>query len=401
VRPTHNPTERDAAAVARTVPAISPMPDVAVMGARPQGTSGATVPDPSRSPTMTSGALDRVVFDPLADARWADLLTRAPDAAVFHHPAWLRLLHAEYRYRIEAWCVAAADGRVVAGLPVAVVNSRLTGRRLVALPFSDHCRPLIARDAPDHAEAALAAALDELRRRRGMPLEVRGSGTALSEAAPGARFHHHVLALEPDDRAVEQRFRKPQVRRGVRRALREGLTTERRTDAAALAAFYRLHVATRARLGVPTQPRRFILRFADLFAEGMGFILIVKRAERPAAAAVFLTFGDVLTYKYGASDAELLPMRPNNLLFSEAIRWGCDHGMRALDLGRTDWGQEGLRAFKLAWGAEERELSYRHLVDKPQDGHRETVARVLGPVLRHSPPLVSRVLGEVVYRHAA
>ena len=49
----------------------------------------------------------------------------------------------------------------------------------------------------------------------------------------------------------------------------------------------------------------------------------------------------------------------------EAIRWGCEHGMRTLDFGRTHWGQEGLRSFKLAWGAEERELRYRHLGGVP------------------------------------
>lgn len=322
-------------------------------------------------------------LDPLTDERWLQLVRRAPAATVFHHPAWLRLLYDSYGYELSACCVMEGD-TPVAGLPVATISSPLTGRRLVALPFSDLCPPL-----GDGAE--LVRALDEFR--SGRPLEIRGG---LENAAPGERFHHHVLALERDITAVAR----PQALRGVRRAQREGLTSERRTDAAALGTFYALHVRTRRRLGVPTQPRRFILGLERLFAEGLGFVLLVHAGERAVAAGVFLTFRDVLTYKYGASDERFLGSRPNNLLFMEAIRWGRGHGMRTLDFGRTHWGQEGLRAFKLGWGAEECELRYRHL-GGPAPGPRHVrLERWLGGAIRHSPPQAGRVIGEVLYRHA-
>ncbi len=340
-----------------------------------------------------------LVVEPLSDSRWPDLLARAGDATIFHHPGWLQLLRDTYGYPIAACCAAAEGGELVAGLPVAAVSSRLTGRRLVALPFSDLCPPLVARGAHPGGASALAESLHALCRRRGVALEVRGTGEALAHAAPGTRFHHHVLHLEPDISAVERRFTKSQVRRGVRRALREGLTATQRTDRAALDAFYRLHMATRRRLGVPTQPRRFVLGFEELFARGHGFVELVHSGERPVAAAVFLTLGDVLTYKYGASDARFLQARPNNLLFIDVIRWGCEHGMRVLDFGRTHWDQEGLRGFKLAWGAEERELRYRHVGGTP-GGRSGSADRLMGTVIRRSPPLAGRMIGEVLYRHA-
>jgi CelD/BcsL family acetyltransferase involved in cellulose biosynthesis len=339
-------------------------------------------------------------LDPLADGRWAELIERAPDATIFHHPAWLRLLRDTYRYELTACCVEDGDGTLAAGLPIAAVSSRLTGRRLVALPFSDLCPPLIAPGAAPGAGLALAGALDTLRRRRGVALEVRGTGGALAGAPPGDRFHHHLLPLEPDIAAVERRFAKPQVARGVRRAVREGLQAELRTDAVALDDFYALHVSTRRRLGVPTQPHRFILAFEALFEQGLGFALLVRRHDRPIAAAVFLTFGDTLTYKYGASDERFLGARPNNLLFMEAIRWGCEHGMRTLDFGRTHWHQDGLRAFKLAWGAEERELRYRLVGGAAPGGRSARVERWVGAAIRRSPPVAGRVIGEVLYRHA-
>jgi CelD/BcsL family acetyltransferase involved in cellulose biosynthesis len=340
-------------------------------------------------------------LDPVGDSRWGDLVARAPDSTAFHHPAWIALVRGHYGYAVDAWCLEAPGGSLVAGLPVATTGNRVTGRRLVALPFSDHCSPLLAAGADPGTAARFATVIDAMRRAEGLALEVRGAGAVLAEAPAGARFHHHVLHLSPDVDAVVRRFRKPQVLRGVRRALREGLTVEQRADPAALDEFYRLHVATRARLGLPTQPRRFILRFAELFAAGRGFVLVVRRDKQAIAAAVFLVHRDVLTYKYGASDERFLGSRPNNLLFMEAVRWGSGHGMRALDFGRTDWDHESLRAFKLAWGSEELELRYRHLGDARPDNGRGTLARALSGVLRRSPPLASRLAGELLYRHAA
>src|SRR4051794_32053546 len=105
-----------------------------------------------------------LVLDPVTDPRW-EAAVRAPDATVFHHPAWLRVLREEYRHPIWAVCLEDDEGRVVAGLPVATVVSRLTGNRLVALPFSDVCPPVLSGDLS--RLPPLVDALDEERARRG------------------------------------------------------------------------------------------------------------------------------------------------------------------------------------------------------------------------------------------
>jgi len=340
------------------------------------------------------------LVDPVTDARWRDLLPLASEAGPFHHPAWLALLSRSYGYPMRACCVLDDAGNAVAGLPLALVGGTLRRPRLAALPFSDHCVPVVAGDDPA-ARARLLAALDELRRELGLALELRAPIDAAGAQAVES-FWLHEIALEPDSEAVIARFRrKSQIMRGARRAEREGLTAERRTDAGALAEFYGLHVGTRRRQGVPTQPRSFILRFAELFDLGLGFVMLVRDGERPVAAAVFLACNGRLIYKYGASDPAALGKRPNNLLFLEAISWGCENGMRSLDLGRTDLGHESLREFKLSWGAEETTLSYYELTDaerRPSEG--PGLAGRAAPLIRRSPPVVSRLIGEALYRYA-
>ena len=313
---------------------------------------------------------------------------------MFHHPSWLRLLAARYRYAFEAACLVDDDGRVVAGLPWGRIESRLTGKRLVSLPFSDTCRPLTDGASVDE----LLPAVDEYRRQADLGLEVRWGMEGLPGGVSVHRYWQHTLALEPDADAVLKRARSG-IRRGASKARREGLSFELRTDQHAVDAFYGLHLQTRKHQGVPTQSKRFIDGLLPLFEADHGFIALVCDDCAPIAAAVFLRLRDHLIYKYGASNRAALGRRPNNLLFAEVIRWACESGCRELDFGRTDLHHDGLREFKLGWGTEETPLHHTYAgMDAPDDGE-SGVQKLLAPAIRRSPASVSRMIGVALYRH--
>src|ERR1041385_1155794 len=236
------------------------------------------------------------LLDPIEDRRWGEFVAGAPRASIFHHPSWLALLREQYGYRMLACCVIDPDGQVRAGLPLALVSSRLTGRRLVALPFSDVCTPL----SEDGAERRLDDVLDELRLSLGVELRVHGPLARIGR--PGAAYHHHLVRLEADVDAVRRRFTRRQALQGVRRAQGEGVGAEQRPGSEALAAFYRLPAATRRRQGIPTQPRRFILAFAQLFEQELGFVSLASVEGRAIAAAVFLVHTGGPPSKKGGPD---------------------------------------------------------------------------------------------------
>ena len=338
-------------------------------------------------------------LDPLTDSRWQAFIDRARDACVFHHPAWLGLVGNRYRYAMTALCVVGDDGEIVAGIPLAHVSSRLTGRRLVAVPFSDICPPAFAADAGEDAAVALSQALAAERARTGLDVEVRWRMDEVPGAHVVGGFLTHRLALEPDADAVLARASKSQVRRGIAKARREGVVATPGTDRAALADFYELHLQTRRRQAVPVQPKDFILSFEELFARGLGYVMISRHEGRAIAAAVFLTYGGTLTYKYGASDEEFLSLRPNHVLFAEAIRRGCEAGLRELDFGRTDPDNEGLARFKRSWAAQEEQLAYTYLADRAPKEGRGLAGRVVAEAIRRGPPATGRVIGAALYRH--
>lgn len=336
-------------------------------------------------------------LDPLWDPRWAQFVDRVPGTLIFHHPAWIRLVCGQYKYPASAWVLTTPGGDLAAGLPVALLRSRLTGTRLISLPFSETCPPVI--DPGSGIEPVeFARHLEHERTAQGLNLEVRAGLPAGQGAVVSKTFVNHRLALEPDLSAVEARFAKRQVKRGIAKAVREGVSIERRTDTDGLRRFYRLHLPTRRRQGVPTQSKRFILRFAQLFHLGLGFVLIARQNDRDVAAAVFLTNGGTLTYEFGASDHRYLGSRPNNLLFMEAIRWGCETGHHTLDFGRTDLNNHGLRAFKGSWGAEEAPLHYSRF-GSPVASGGERLRQVMNATIPRAPALFGRLVGSGLYRH--
>ena len=86
--------------------------------------------------------------------------------------------------------------------------------------------------------------------------------------------------------------------------------------------------------------------------------MIVEGQNRPLAAAIFFKFGRHAIYKFGASDERLQELRANNLAMSEGIKNLAETGAEILHFGRTEKENEGLRRFKLSWGATEEEIRY-------------------------------------------
>ena len=82
-------------------------------------------------------------IDPICDPRWEALVQTSSRAAVFHSTNWLRALRAVYGYEPVVMTTCPPGGRLTNGLVFCRVKSWLTGRRLVSLPFSDHCEPLV------------------------------------------------------------------------------------------------------------------------------------------------------------------------------------------------------------------------------------------------------------------
>jgi len=332
----------------------------------------------------------------LDDPRWSAFVESRPEATPFHNPTWASLLAECYGFRTFAF-VLGVDDKIDAGVPMAEIRSLTGKKRWVALPFTDALAPL----GPPARVSELTRALDRQRSEEHIrSVEIRADAP---EGVRSVRGLAHVLHLTLDPEALLQTFSKSQVQRSVTRAAREGVNVreaEREEDL--LETFYELHLLTRRRQGIPIQPRRFFsLLWERMIAPGLGSVLIAEIRGQAVASAVFLAWNRRVVYKFGASDRRAWGSRPNHAVFWDAIRRACASGMRELDFGRTDPGNEGLRAFKAGWGTEERPLVYTTFGDTHTSPGSGRAGSVVAATIRHSPRWVCRVLGETLYRHAA
>ena len=343
----------------------------------------------------------QIVTTTVDASRWIEFVGTCPQAGPFHHPAWAQLLADCYGYRAFALTLTES-GRITAGLPIIAVHTPVKGERWISLPFTDCCPPLAVTLS---AQAQLTAGLDPARRAGGArAVEVRGE-----LPAPGVQLRTdaviHTLRLEPNPQEVFRTFHRSQVQRNIGKAERSGLTVrraERQSDLTEI--FYNLHLRTRRRQGTPVQPRRFFaLLWQRMVEPGLGSVLLAYAGDVPVAGAVFLHWNNHVVYKYGASDPSFWKLRPNHLIFWQAIRTACENGCHTLDFGRTDLANQGLRDFKSGWGAHEEPLVYSCIADSatPRSGVAGDAHLLLGAAIRHSPVWVCRLLGELLYRYAA
>ncbi|WP_404422094.1 lipid II:glycine glycyltransferase FemX [Nibricoccus sp. IMCC34717] len=350
--------------------------------------------------------------NPLSDPSWDASVSHFDGASVFHGQGWARVLQGTYGFT-PFYVSAQENDRLVGVLPLMEVRSPLTGTRGVSLPFTDDCDPLA--DTPEIRNALVAQAHTLAKTRHWKYLELRTrppSSTSqplnLSTSQPlnPSTFLSHRTALSASDADFPTLLKRihDSTRRAVKKAQREGVLAEVRTDAAAIDTYYDLHCLARKGHGLPPQTRGFFRRIhRELISQNQGFVVLATHNGRPLAGAVYLLLGGLATYKFGASDTRFLHLRPNHLVMATAMAHAASLGYTSFDFGRTSLWNEGLRFYKTRWASTESQLAYTRF--SPSSGETTPVAD--GAKGAHTrffqrlPITASRLIGAVLYKHMA
>jgi hypothetical protein len=346
-------------------------------------------------------------INPLTDLRWNELVQTHSRASVFHSSAWLRALSKTYGYKVLAYTTSPSAQPLTNGVVFCRVDSLLTGRRLVSLPFSDHCEPLV--DTPEDLEALSAMLDQEVRRGRWRYAELRplssfDISTSLQRATLAYSFHR--LDLSPDLLTIFRNLHKSSIQRKIRRAEREGLKYLEGSTETLLGVFCTLFALTRKRHRLPPPPRKWFSNLMEAFGNKLK-IRVVFKNDYPVAAMITIHHKDTMFYKYGCSDAAYNNLGSMPSLYWRAIYDAKKLNCRFFDLGRTDADQLGLITFKNRWGATESTLNYcrygiasesTHFFDLNNSSWTTSAARY---VLGQLPTGVLSMAGRIFYKHSA
>jgi hypothetical protein len=338
--------------------------------------------------------------NPSRHPNWDAQVKGHPNFSFFHSAAWARVLENTYGYS-PAYFTTSAGNELQSLLPVMEVDSWLTGRRGIALPFTDECEPF----CPDvDAFKKLFQGAVEFGKSRGWKyLESRGGRKFFDGAAASLSFYGHSLDLAFSEEILFARL-EGSARRAIRKAEKDGVTVEISQGLEVIKTFYSLQCKTRKKHGLPPQPFSFFLNIhKHILSHNLGIVALASWQKTPIAASVYFHLGDRAIYKYGASDEAFQHLRGSNLVMWEAIKWHANNGSKTMHLGRTSVANEGLRRFKLGWGAQERIIEYvkydlrndRFVTDADESsGWHNRLFRAL-------PINASRIIGAALYRHWA
>jgi hypothetical protein len=340
------------------------------------------------------------LVNPQNESNWDKWISAHANHSIFHSASWAKVLEDTYGYA-PVYLTARNDGGDRALLPLMEVDSWLTGRRGIALPFTDDCPPLYNENAS--AKRLISDAFELGKSRRWKTIEFRGGRELFPDAPASISFFGHSLNLSGNEDELFARL-ESSVRRAIRKSEKSGVTVNAEQSLEAIKIFYSLQCQTRRKHGLPPQPFAFFQNiWRQIVSKDLGMIVVARNQNAPVAASVYFQWGAHAIYKFGASDESFQQLRGANLVMWEAIKQMARRGAKKLNLGRTSVGNEGLRRFKLGWGAEEEKIEYvkydfrrgAFVTEKDETtGWHNHLFRAL-------PLSVSRMAGAVLYRHCA
>ncbi len=220
---------------------------------------------------------------------WDAMVMAHPQSSFFHGSAWARVLSDSYGFK-PRYLTLTSERHLNALLPLMEIDSVLTGRRGVSLPFTDFCEPLSSELFP--FPGMFQELIEYGQSRHWKYVECRG-GQAPVEGAPSSlAYYGHELELIADETRLFAGFHDG-VRRAIRKAQSSGLSVEVSGTEAAVRTFYRLHCRTRRKHGLPPQPFTFFRNIQrHVLASGQGIVVLAKLDSQPVAAAVFFLWGN-------------------------------------------------------------------------------------------------------------
>jgi lipid II:glycine glycyltransferase (peptidoglycan interpeptide bridge formation enzyme) len=337
------------------------------------------------------------IIDPSKTVNYDEMVLSTSGASFFHTSAWARVLVESYGYKPHYFAIQDGDS-FSALVPCMEINSFLTGKRGVSLPFTDYCKQLIRdeRDLGKIFEEIVSHGVKAGWR----SIEIRDS-LCRSDSKSSSHFYGHTLDLARNYDTIAASFRSS-TRRNTAKALKSGITIQIGTTPDAIERFYRLNCLTRRDHGLPPQPLLFFRKIQEhIISLQHGIVVLATYAGRTIAGAVYFHFNGKAVYKFGASDSRYRHLRANNLVMAEAIRQLSEHGCQSLCFGRTEPGNKGLLQFKSGWGAVERRIDY-YKFDIQKETFIEEKSKLHGmhnKIFGSMPISLLRMCGRLLYRH--
>ena len=332
------------------------------------------------------------------DNQILNFLNKFNGASVYHHPAWLnaiqKTLNQKGFYLVSFNNSGEPDGL----LPFVEVKDILSRKKLISLPFSTFCDPLIPKEKLFDAISFLQQQISDY---RFIDLRFKENyQNQLKNFSVTSEYYTHILTLRNTIEETFNSFHPTSTRASIRRAEKNNLNIVWDNSIEHLNIFYKLEFILRKRLSLPPIPFKFFKNvFEELSKFNMISLPVVFKDNIPIAAGFILNFKDTFYLEYTAADKNYFNLYPNHKLFFEVIKRAHNSGAKFIDFGRTSITNNSLITFKEKWAAERIPL-YHHSFPKISKikSDNNFLKKNLLFINSHLPDFLLKLEGEIIYK---
>jgi FemAB-related protein (PEP-CTERM system-associated) len=323
---------------------------------------------------------------------WDAYVAAHPQATHYHLSGWGKVVERVYRYPALYFSAWEAE-RLVGVLPLVIFGGLLRRKSVVSMPYLDYGGLCV--DSPAIGHELYDAVGRELHNRRIDLLDLRHRwATALPLRNYGDKVTM-ILPLASDAEGMWKAFG-AKLRNQIRKAEKENLLAQW-TGSLGVHDFYAVYLHNMRDLGSPPHSMKFFQQILTTFPATQ--LLLVRLGNQVIGGGLCLVFRDTMLVPWASSLRPYFRLCPNNLLYWEALRSGCDRGLQQFDFGRSSHGS-GTYSFKKQWGALEEPLYWQATMaggDLINEESHAGLSRVV-EVWKRLPVEVTRVIGPLVRR---
>jgi FemAB-related protein (PEP-CTERM system-associated) len=305
-----------------------------------------------------SQAVSVVLFDPSREKDWNTYIETSPQAVFAHHLGWKRVVEETFGHR-PFYLIAYRQNQVAGLLPLFLVKSVIFGRYLVTSPFLTFGG--LISDDENAASALVSKAVQIAQETRAGYVEIRNERVYSQLPHTKNSYYTLILDISPGEKNVWDSRLKSTTRRNVRKAQQSGLEVVEGHEH--IDEFVRINAKNMHRLGTPAHHRRFFHNIIKFIPEA--FLLMARKGKAFAGGTLLAPFKDTVNMPWVGSLEEYFELRPNNLIYWEAITRSIQRGFRFFDFGRSKF-DSGTFRFKVQYGAEPVPLFYQYYLNKSQ-----------------------------------
>jgi FemAB-related protein (PEP-CTERM system-associated) len=329
---------------------------------------------------------------------WDGYVLGHAQGTVFHLAAWQRVIRNSFGHKPMHIVARDRGDKIIGILPLFLVRSRIFGRMLVSTPQAAYGG--ILADSDEIAKAIMQRARRLADENAVQFLELRSYRNGLEDPnlIPKDLYVTFRQRLDPDPEknmlAIPRKTR-AEIREGIRNGL------EFRIDEAGVDTFYHVYSRSVHDLGTPVFSKRLFANGLKEFGSDCRIFSVHWNGKIVASVWTLFYKDEVVPY-YGGSIREYNRLAVNNYMYWMLIRYGCEHGYRIFDFGRSKKGT-GSFDFKKRWGMTMEDLPYQYHLETrksmPDTSPLNPKFSLCVRFWRKLPLPIANSLGPIISRH--